>query len=127
MALRDKLAERTRPYLEDGEQVEQVFLAQTGPTPWLMGLIGGLAMMLAVKRRIIVVTDRAIVVLAAGAWTGTNAKSVVARLPRQTRFGALKGLWARIELDGQRMWVHKRFFKDVAEADAKVSAPPTTG
>ncbi|MDQ1375822.1 MAG: hypothetical protein QOJ09_3160 [Actinomycetota bacterium] len=125
MALRDKLAERSRPYLEDGEQIEQAFLAQTGPTPWLMALIGALAMMLAVKRRIIVVTDRAIVVLAAGAWTGTNPKSLVTRLPRQTRLGPLSGLWGRIELGGQKMWVHKRFHKDVEAADAKVSAPPT--
>ncbi|MEY2475979.1 MAG: hypothetical protein QOG87_1294 [Actinomycetota bacterium] len=124
MALRDKLAERSRPYLEDGEQVEQVFLAQTGPTPWLMALIGAIAMMFAVKRRIVVVTDRGIVLLRAGAWTGTSPKEFVGRLPRQTRIGPLSGLWGKTELGGTKMWVHKRFHKDVAAADARLTTPP---
>jgi hypothetical protein len=125
MALRDKLIERSRPYLEDGEDVEQVLLAQTGPTPWLTAVIGGLAMLLTVKRRIIVVTDRAVVVLAASPWTGTKPTSVVERLPRQTRLGPLSGVWARLQLGGQKMWVNKRFHKDAAAADAKLTAPPS--
>jgi hypothetical protein len=124
MALRDKLIERSRSYLEDGEQVEQVFLAQTGPTPWLMALIGAIAMAFATKRRIVLVTDRAIVLLHASAWTGTTPKSVVARLPRQTRIGPLSGVWGKTELNGQRTWINKRFFKDVEAADARLTAPP---
>jgi hypothetical protein len=122
MALRDKLIERSRPYLEDGEQPEQAFLAQTGPTPWLMAFLGALAMLLAVKRRIVVVTDRAIVVLHASAWTGTTPKNLVARLPRQQRIGPLSGVWGKTEIGGERMWIHKRFQKDVEEADAKLAA-----
>ena len=38
MALRDKLVERVQPFLEPGEQVQAVFLAQTGPNPFLGGL-----------------------------------------------------------------------------------------
>jgi hypothetical protein len=124
MALREKLTERAQPWLEDGEQVEGVFLAQTGPTPYLTGFLGVLGMLAFVKRRIVVVTDRAIVVLKAGSLSGTNAKEVVARLPRQTPIGPTSGLWSKIELGDESMWVNRRFQKDVEAADVRLTQPP---
>jgi hypothetical protein len=63
--------------------------------------------------------------------TGTSAKEVLARLPRSTRIGPLSGLWARIELNGERQWVHKRFHGDVAMADSRAvtaaASPPHAG
>jgi hypothetical protein len=115
MALRDKLAERVRPMLEPGEQVQEVFITQTGPSPYIF---------FAVKRRIIVVTDRAIVVVRAGTFTGTSAKEVIGRLPRVTRLGPVSGLWAKITLNGETNWVHKRFHGDITRADSAVGAPP---
>jgi hypothetical protein len=38
VALRDKLKERVQPLLEPDEEVQQVFLAQSGPNPNLMFL-----------------------------------------------------------------------------------------
>ena len=76
MALRDKLAARVQPLLEPGEQVQEVALSQTGPSPYLA--IITYLIFFAVKRRIIVATDRAIVIVRAGAWTGTSAKEVLA-------------------------------------------------
>jgi hypothetical protein len=128
MALRDKLADRTRPMLQPGEQIHEVMLSQTGPSPYWALLT--FIIFFAVKRRIIVVTDQAIVVVKAGSWTGTSAKEVLARLPRSTRFGPLSGLWARAELNGEKQWIHKRFHGDAARADAAAPAtvpPPPPG
>jgi hypothetical protein len=116
MALRDKLAERVQPLLEPGEQVQEVALSQTGPSPYLA--IVTYLVFFAVKRRIIVVTDRAIVIVKAGAWTGTSAKEVIARLPRGTRLGPLSGLWAKAVINGEQQWIHKRFHGDIARADS---------
>lgn len=116
MALRDKLAARVQPLLEPGEQVQEVALSQTGPSPYLA--IVTYLIFFAVKRRIIVATDRAVVVVRAGAFTGTSAKEVLARLPRGTRIGPLSGLWAKTEVNGERQWIHKRFHGDIARADS---------
>jgi hypothetical protein len=116
MALRDKLAERVQPLLEPGEQVQEVALSQTGPSPYLA--IITYLIFFAVKRRIIVATDRGIVVVRAGAWSGTSAKEVLARLPRSTRIGPLSGLWAKAEINGEKQWIHKRFHGDIARADS---------
>ena len=128
MALRDKLAERVQPLLEPGEQVQEVALSQTGPSPYLA--IITYLIFFAVKRRIIVATDRAIVVVRAGALTGTSAKEVLVRLPRATRIGPLSGLWAKAEVNGEKQWIHKRFHGDIARADSVAvagAAAPTAG
>jgi hypothetical protein len=42
VSLQDKLAQRAQPYLEPGEQIQAVFMAQSGVSPhwaWLFGLI----------------------------------------------------------------------------------------
>lgn len=124
MALRDKLAQRVQPMLEPGEQIQAIFLTQTGPSPYWMFVTT--LIFFAVKRRIIVATDRAIVVVKAGAMTGTSAKEVLFRLPRATRFGPVSGLWAKLVVNGEQQWVHKRFHGDVARADAGAGmmAPP---
>lgn len=126
MALRDKLRERVQPLLDEGESVEQVFLTQTGPTPWLQGFMGGILLLFFVKRRIIVVTNRRIVVVEAGKVMGTTAKKVLAEVPRATTIGPISGLWSKINLAGENMWVHRRFKKDIDEANTAVppSAPP---
>lgn len=122
MAIRDKLRERVQPYVEPGEQVQQVFIAQTGPSPWLMGLLGGLLIMLLMKPRIIVVTDRRIIVLRGGRFAVTQPKEQLAVLARQTTIGPVKGLWTRTNLGAERMWVHRRFKQDVEAADAAIAS-----
>jgi hypothetical protein len=119
MALRDKLAERATPFLEPGEQIQSVFLAQSGASPywvfltyWIVILTAGYAT--------IVVTDRAVVVLRNGRLTGSKAKSLLARLPRQP-MDSPSGLWGQVHLGGTRYWVHKRFHKDVEAANAAIA------
>jgi hypothetical protein len=119
-SLREKLAEGARPFLQQGEQVRHVFMAQRGPSPYWSLLT--YLVLFSVKRRIIVVTDQSIIVLAAGFMSPAKPTPGVplAVLPRQTPFGPLSGLWSATNLNGEKLWVHKRFHKDAAAADAEI-------
>ena len=116
MALREKLTERAQPFLEPGEQVRWAFMAVGGPSPWLMALAGSLLYLILTKPKIVVITDRRILLLTAGKMTGSKPKSLEAAGPH-VRLGPVKGLWAPIHL-GNKLYVHKRFHKDVDAYDA---------
>jgi hypothetical protein len=119
-ALRDKLAERVQPHLEPGEQLRQVFQAQTGPSPYWVVLT--YLTMFWNRYVVVAVTDRSIVTFRASALKPAALKSPpqAERHDRRRTFGPVKGIWGKFELDGRRYWVHKRFHKDVAAADAEV-------
>jgi hypothetical protein len=118
VALRDTLIERAQPYLEEGERVQYVFRAQRGPSPYWF-LLASL-LFLWTDYRIVVVTDRDIMILEAGKVFTSQPKgrAPLARLPRGTRFGPLRGLWGSTEATGEKLYVHKRFHRDAAAADA---------
>jgi hypothetical protein len=120
VALRDKLVDRVQPFLEPGETVQCVFLAQAGASPYLANSFGLLGSILGVKRRIVAVTDRAVLVLEAD-FGGTKPQQVLARLPRSTRLGPVKGVWAKAQVNGEKLYVHRRFHKDVVSADGVMS------
>lgn len=121
MALRDKLVERAQPYLEPGETVRHVFMGQTGPSPFFAALTW-LIILFAGNYFVFVVTDRAILMLKAGKLVPSKPKSLEARLPRDVVIGPLKGIWGQTNALGQeRVWIHKRFHKDVAAADAEIT------
>jgi hypothetical protein len=115
MALRDRLAQRAAPFLEPGEQIQTVFLAQTGPSPY-WSFLTAWVVIIAAGYRTIVVTDRAIVVLRNGRFLGTMPKGLMLRGPRNVWLGQPSGLWGTVQLD-EKCWVHKRFHKDVVAAD----------
>jgi len=85
MALRDKLKERAQPMLEPGEEVQAIFLAQTGPNPNLLFITSLISFIS--KYKLVAATDRAIVVMSAGLWKRTFPKQVEQRLPRETQLG----------------------------------------
>ena len=118
MPLREKLTQKVQPFLEPGEQVRHVFLCQTGPSPYWS--FATYLVAFAVKMHAVAVTNQNIVFLRAGLFSPSSPKEVEKRFPRNTRLGPLSGLWGKMELDGQKYWVHKRFHKDVAAADAEV-------
>lgn len=120
MALRDKLIARAEPYLEPGETVRHTFMGQTGPNPW-MGLISYWIMLFKGKYYVFAVTDRAVLVLRASRWIPSKVKNLEARLPRTTTIGPLSGLWGESNALGQRVWIHKRFHKDVEAADREIA------
>jgi hypothetical protein len=128
MALRDKLHERVQPYLRPGEQVEEVFPAQGGISPWLtltpLGALGAVFLLPFITRRIVVVTTQAIVVLEASKVTFTAPKGVgvIARLPRQTVIGPARSLWAKCRLGDEKLYVHRRYHQDIRRANERAGA-----
>jgi hypothetical protein len=154
VSLRNKLAERVRPYLQPGERIQAVFPAQSGPPPYWQSLITGFVVFIAFlikdavnglmavltvavavsaalysvylaylvfgRARLVVVTDRAIVVLDVNKWTGRPTRLRL-RHSRDFYFGQLSGLWGKFVLDNAEYWVHRRFHGDVAAADAALT------
>lgn len=66
-------------------------------------------------------TDRRILVCHSGRLRTTPVKDVVHELPRNTKIGPASGLWYKTAL-GERLYIHKRFHKDVAAAAAAIAA-----
>ncbi len=115
LAIRDKIAANSQPFLEPGEQVREAFAAQTMSGYW--GMLSYLVLF-KMRYRAIVVTDRRIAVFDTGKMGMGTPKELIRSLPRATRIGPLKGLWAKTETLGERLYIHKRFHKDVDAADA---------
>lgn len=127
-ALREKLKARAEKLLEPGEQVQVVFPAQSGMNPNLMFV----STLLVVLNRYYVVaaTDRAIVVMSSSRMRPTFPTSIAMRLPRQTNLGPTSGaVWSVVNLPGapKPVYTHRRFYKDVAAADAGAGAGASAG
>jgi hypothetical protein len=120
IAIRDKIIANSQQFLEPGEQVQAAFGAQTFNGYW--ALLSWLIVLFGNSYRAVIVTDRRIVVLDSGKWSMGTPKSVVRTLPRGTVIGPASGLWYRTSALGERLYVHKRFHKDVAVADSLVTA-----
>lgn len=123
MNLREKLANRGQQFLPPNTQIRQAFMVQTGPNP-LFFLLTWL-IFFAIQYRIVVVADDAIYVLRSSKFRAMP-KELVGREPRTTQFGPQSGVWGKIQLLGERHWVHRRFYKDMAAADAALSAGSPT-
>lgn len=115
MPLRDKLATRASHFLEPGEQVHAVFLAQSGPSPY-WSLLSAWITIIGAKYGMVAVTDRSIVVLRNGRFRNTFPNRVVLRTPMNAMRGEPSGLWGQIHIGDTRYWVHRRFHKDVTAA-----------
>jgi hypothetical protein len=116
MALRDKIRANAAHVVQPGETIEAVFAAQT--TSQLFALISFWIIVLSDAYRVVVVTDRRILVCKSGRFRVSPVKEVLRELPRSTRIGPASGLWYKTESLGERMYIHKRFHKDIASADA---------
>jgi hypothetical protein len=114
MAIRDKLRVNAAHVLQPGEVIQAVFSGTT-TSPWfgLLVWIRGF--------RVVVVTDRRILVCRSGRTSGYLVKEVIRELPRNTRIGPARGLSFRCEVLGERLYIGKLFHKDIAEADAVIS------
>jgi hypothetical protein len=143
MNTRDNLIAKTRPLLERGEVVAHVVRALDGRINRWLGVVGALviafplavvlripiaafALFLALftslfPRRLILATDRALVLVKCGRWRFTP-KSVLDRLDIETKIGPLKGFWRATNLGGRRLYIVPRTFPEVQAADADVDA-----
>lgn len=115
VALRDKLSKNAAPHLRPDEKIQAVFCGQTVNPYWIV--LSFLIIVLANCYRVVVVTDQRILVCRSGRLTLSPVKEVLHELPRGTRIGAPKGLWWSTDSLGDKLYVHKRFHKDVAAAD----------
>jgi len=123
MKIRDKMIERVTPFLEPGEQVEQVFAAQT-KSPYLASITYWL-LVVGNPYRVVAVTDRRIVVCSLRRFSGTAVTGIVSEAPLGTRIGPATGIWYKTAALGDRLYIHKRFHKDVAAADARLTGDTT--
>ena len=119
MALRDKLKERVQPLLEPGEQVQEVWWAQTGPNP-SFALLTWLIIFFS-RYWVCASTNQGMVICRVKGQRSLRPESVAQRLPRGTHMGPLTGaLWSKaaVTIDGKPLWIARRFYKDVERADA---------
>ena len=119
MAIRDKLRNRAAPLLQPGENVQSVFCAQTVSA--YFALISVWIIIFSNAYRVVVVTDRRILVCRAGRMLPAKVKGVEAEIPRGTRLGEPNGLWWPCDSLGRRLYVHRRFHKDVRIADTALT------
>ena len=137
---REVVIEKSRPFLEPDEVIAHVVKALEGPPRWvamILGLVIGIGVSIlifvpilgvplfvlaytsAYRRRVILATDQALVILNCGRYRFTP-RGVLARLDLETRIGPLQGIFQRIELDGRRMYVVPRSTAEVVAADADI-------
>jgi len=115
--IRDKISANTQQFLDDDENVEAVFAAQTVSPYWV--LINFWILIYTRGFRLVVVTDRRILVCRAGRFIITRCTEVLDELPRSTVIGPATGLWYLADhLVDDRLYIHKRFHKDIALADS---------
>jgi len=121
MALRDSMRKSAATYLRPGEPVQAIFGAQTASN-WMLPLTGYIFFRFINDYRIVAVTPQRIVVLDAGKSSIKKARGIVTELPRSTRMGQGSGAWHVVPLGQEKLRVHRRFFKDLAEADKMTAA-----
>jgi hypothetical protein len=126
---RAKMRANAAPLLEPGESIQAVFGGQT-VNQWLIApsvLVPVVFLVLfAVNRyRVVVVTDRRILVCRSGRFRMTPVKGILAELPRATRIGPPGGTWWRCDTLGGRLYIGKTFHKDIQAADSAPAGPRT--
>ena len=124
MSLRSKLEKRAAPYVRSSERAQAVFPALSGPSPYWSFLLG-LILYTFSRQHTFVVTDQGILVLDSSMWN-YRPKRLRLRHPRNFYFGQMKGLWGSFVLDDTKYFVHMRFHKDVAAADAALGRTAST-
>lgn len=120
VAIRDKMRANAAHVLQPGENVQAVFAGQTVSPYWI--LVSSLIILFGNTYRVVVVTDRRILLCRSGRLRMTSVNEVLRELPRGTRIGPPEGLWWRCETLGEKLYVHRRFHKDVNAADGVAAA-----
>jgi hypothetical protein len=138
---RETIIDKAAPLLEPGEVVAHVIRGLEGRNRWI-GMVIAIVVAFPVgfylppilivplyyliftgmyRRRIILATDQAIVVIAGGRLRFTP-KAVLDRLDIETPIGPMKGaFWRHVVLNGRRIYVVPRSYPEVAAADADLA------
>lgn len=111
-----QITENAQEHLEPGEHVQGAFAGQTM-----------VRLEAADRYRTIVATDRRLLVFDSGTLSQTSCTTLMAELPRETAVGPPNGLlWHRLDLIGEVLHVHRRYFSEVVAIDAAAPSAPTT-
>jgi hypothetical protein len=74
--------------------------------------------------RVVVVTDRRILLCHTARRRTTQVDEVGLDLPRNTIIGPAHGIWYQTDALAESLYIHRRYHKDVAAADAASGASP---
>jgi hypothetical protein len=116
MSIRDKILLNAQHLCEPGEQVQAAIPAQARSPNW-QGIPDVIPAFNSCYR-VIVVTDRRILVCRSGRFRAFVVGDVLRELPRSTRIGPAHGVWYRSHSLGEGLYVHHHYFEDIASADA---------
>jgi len=117
MAIRDKMAANARPHLHEGETIHAIFGAQTVSPYW--SLLSFWIIVFSSAYRVVVVTDKRILVCRAGRFATSQVNEVLHELPRSIVIGPARGIWYPCQrLGDKRLYIHRRYHKDVKTADS---------
>lgn len=115
------LLENVKPWLEADEKLAYAFTGQTGISPtwhWL-----SFWLIVANKPRIVVITDRRIVVLRAGQLRTSRGK------PREMLFSLAPGplqhgtrAWSKARVGSENIWMSRRLYQLMDQANAAFTA-----
>ncbi len=103
-----------------GEIIFETFGAQTGPNPMLAALMVWIVI-LGSKYRTVTLTNHGLLVHSANGLRPFKAKELLNRLPHNTLIGPVDGLWSKVELGDEQIWIHRRFHKDVTAMNDRLS------
>jgi hypothetical protein len=101
MGIRDKLRRGAQAYLAPGETIEAVFLVKRREVIY--------------NDRALIATDRRLLLLEVNRWGGPIG--VLAEQQRAVRLGPCTKFMHPMRLFGTVVWVNRRFYRDVDEAD----------
>jgi hypothetical protein len=102
--------------------VRQAFGGVTGVNPNLNILFFRPLYWLLARHRIVAVTRENMYVLSASYWFRWRAKRLIRVVPRQTRLGPPSGVYTRLDVGGETIWVHARFHSEIAAADSELNS-----
>ncbi|MFI6041879.1 hypothetical protein ACIA8C_09605 [Nocardia sp. NPDC051321] len=116
---RKDLVERSAPFLPADSQIRQAFICQAAPSFlfFVFAYLTGLTVFW-IEYRCVAVTSDAVYVLESSKLSGgAKPRRLLGTMPRNTRLGPVSGRWGQLSLLGERHWVHRRFFDQIADAD----------
>ena len=116
MSLREKIRRNAVPLLVEDEEIQAVIPAKM-MKPSRLDSGGNLAL---------IATDKRILLCKSGYFRASLVRRVLGEFPRETPIGPAHGIvWYECQLPIPQpkpglsfsVWIHRRFFKDVADAD----------
>ncbi|WP_406317078.1 hypothetical protein OHA77_07725 [Streptosporangium sp. NBC_01639] len=116
---RPDLVSRAVEFLPPGSEIRQAFIAQSAPNFlfFVVTYMTGLTMLVNKYRCVAVTKDEIYVLDSTKLSGGASPQKLLGTMPRRTKLGPGHGNWWTIELLGEKHWVHKRFFEQLAAAD----------